>query len=89
MTPIAPAFDWTCKMNEDAYEVARNGRYIYRRRYFDEEAWEPVGVDTVRRHALAEVHRDVLRAPVFLYEAGNIRTRATLFEAKPAGAAES
>ena len=67
-------------MNEGGHETARSGGYIYRRRYLDEDAWEPVGVDTVRR-ALSDVYHDVRLALDFLREAGSIRTPAAMYEA--------
>ena len=68
-------------MNKDRHETAASGGYIYRRRYLDEAAWEPVGVDTVRR-ALSDVYHDVPLALDFLREAGTIRTSAATFEAR-------
>ena len=56
--------------------------YAYRRRYLDEEAWEPVEVATVRR-ALGDAYRDVSLALDFLHEAGSIRTPAAVYEAVP------
>ena len=56
--------------------------YAYWRRYLDEDTWEPVGVDTVRR-ALADVYHDVSLALDFLHEAGGIRTPAAMYEAVP------
>ena len=70
----------SCTMNEDDREIARSNDYAYRRRYLDEDTWEPVGVDTVRR-ALAEVYQDVSVALDFLHEAGRIRTPAATYEA--------
>lgn len=74
-------------MNEDVSGVARTDRYVYRRRYLDEEVWELVSVDTVRR-ALADVYRDVPTALDFLRETGVIRTSAAMFEARPVRYAE-
>ena len=56
--------------------------YAYRRRYLDEDAWEPVDVATVRR-ALGDEYRDMSLALDFLHEAGSIRTPAAVFEAAP------
>ena len=73
-------FDQAGTMNEDRHRTAASGGYIYRRRYLDEVAWEPVSVDTVRR-ALSDVYHDVPLALDFLREAGTIRTAAATFEA--------
>ena len=68
-------------MNEYGRERARREEYSYRRRYLDEEIWEPVDVATVRR-ALGEAYRDVSLALDFLHEAGIIRAPAAMFEAE-------
>ena len=67
-------------MNKDRHETASSGGYIYRRRYLDEVAWEPVSVDTIRC-ALSDVYHDVPLALDFLRETGTIRTPAATFEA--------
>ena len=45
------------------------GVYAYRRRYLDEEAWEPVDAAMVR-WALGDAYRDASLALDFLHEAG-------------------
>ena len=50
------------------------------RRYLDDDASEPMGLDTVRR-ALADAYYDVPLALDFLHEAGRIRTPAAMYEA--------
>jgi hypothetical protein len=69
-------------MNEVSGRTARSDEYAYRRRCLDEDAWETVGVDTVRR-ALAEAYHDVGMALEFLHEAGRIRMPAAMYEARP------
>ena len=67
-------------MDENDRGAARSDQYTYRRRYLDEDASEPVGLDTVRR-ALADAYYDVPLALDFLHEAGRIRTPAAMYEA--------
>ena len=57
-------------------------RYVYRRRYLDETAWELVDI-TVVKHTLREVYWDVPLALNFLHRAGRIRTPAATYEAIP------
>ena len=66
---------------EGSRRKTHGGIYAYRRRYLDEDAWEPVSVDTVRR-ALSDVYDDVPLALDFLREAGTIRTPAAMFEVR-------
>ena len=69
-------------MNEVSGRTARSDEHAYRRRYLGEDAWETVGVDTVRR-ALGEAYHDVSLALEFLHEAGRIRTPVAMYEARP------
>ena len=52
-------------MNEEDRGAVRGSGYTYRRRYLDEDAWEPVDVGVLER-ALTDVYRDVLLALEFL-----------------------
>ena len=70
-------------MNEEDRGAVRGSGYTYRRRYLDEDAWEPVDVGVLER-ALTDVYRDVLLALEFLHEAGSIRTPAAVYEARRA-----
>ena len=58
-------------MGEDGRGTARSDEYTYWRRYLDEDAWKPMGVDMVRR------------ALDFLREAVRTRTPASTYEAMP------
>ena len=69
-------------MDENDRGAARSDQYTYWRRYLDDDASEPMGLDTVRR-ALADAYYDVPLALDFLHEAGRIRTPAAVYEAVP------
>ena len=68
-------------MNSDGPDADRGEGYAYRRRYLDEDVWEPVDVHTVCR-VLGEAYRDTSLALDFLCQAGSIRTPAAVFEAQ-------
>ena len=68
-------------MNSGRPDADRGEGYAYRRRYLDEDVWEPVDVHTVGL-VLSDVYHDVSLARDFLREAGNIRTPAAVFEVR-------
>ena len=69
-------------MTEFSGRTARSDEYAYRLRYLDEDAWETVGVDTVRR-ALAEAYHDVGMALEFLHEAGGFARQPPCMRPSP------